>query len=112
LILFHGYFKLTANNQPIGWYLPEAAHPYHVLHKDFEIVGASPKGNTAPVDHTSVEQFMDDQGKFFLEDPTAQKIWKETVKLSEIKASDFKALFIVGGVSLPFSPWERNGADS
>jgi hypothetical protein len=53
---------------------------------------------------------MDDQGKFFLEDPTAQKIWKETVKLSEIKASDFKALFIVGGVSPP-CPGERNGAN-
>lgn len=89
--------------QPIGWYLPEAAHPYHALSKDFEIVGASPKGNEAPVDQNSVDTMMDDQGKFFLEDKKAQKVWKETIKISEVKASDFKALFVVGGVSLYLS---------
>lgn len=96
--LFHTILT-TANPQPIGWYLPEAAHPYHALSKDFEIVGASPKGNEAPVDETSVKQFMDEQGKFFLEDEKAKKVWKETIKISEVKASDYKAIFVVGGVS-------------
>lgn len=44
---------------------------------------------------------MDDQGKFFLEDKKAQKVWKETIKISEVKASEYKAIFVVGGVSLP-----------
>lgn len=90
---------LADQSQPIGWYLPEAAHPYHALSKDFTIVGASPKGGEAPVDETSVKQFMDDQGKFFLEDPTAKKVWQETKKISDVKASDYKAIFVVGGVS-------------
>ena len=41
---------------------------------------------------------MDDQGRFFLDDKKAQKVWKETIKISEVKASDFKAIFVVGGV--------------
>jgi len=43
---------------------------------------------------------MDDQGRFFLDDKKAQKVWKETIKISEVKASDFKAIFVVGGVRL------------
>lgn len=42
---------------------------------------------------------MDEQGKFFLEDEKAKKVWKETIKISEVKASDYKAIFVVGGVS-------------
>lgn len=42
---------------------------------------------------------MDDQGKFFLEDPTAKKVWQETKKISDVKAEDYKAIFVVGGVS-------------
>ena len=95
--------------KPIGWYLPEAAHPYHILHKDFEIVGASPKGGEAPVDENSVKQFMDDQGKFFLEDKDAKKVWQSTIKISEVKASDYKAIFVVGGVSLPLAMAIRPG---
>ena len=43
---------------------------------------------------------MDDQGKFFLEDKEAKKVWQSTIKISEVKASDYKAIFVVGGVSL------------
>jgi len=43
---------------------------------------------------------MDDQGRFFLDDKKAQKVWQETIKISEVKASDFKAIFVVGGVCL------------
>jgi hypothetical protein len=96
---FHQHTFYT-DFQPIGWYLPEAAHPYHALSNDFEIVGASPKGGQAPVDQNSVENLMDDQGRFFLDDKKAQKVWKETIKISEVKASDFKAIFVVGGVRL------------
>lgn len=40
---------------------------------------------------------MDDQGKFFLEDETAKKVWQQTLKISDVNAADYKALFIVGG---------------
>jgi putative intracellular protease/amidase len=46
---------------------------------------------------------MDDQGKFFLEDKDAKKVWQNTIKISEVKASDYKAIFVVGGVSPVFS---------
>lgn len=45
---------------------------------------------------------MDDQGRFFLDDKKAQKVWQETIKISEVKASDFKAIFVVGGVCLSY----------
>lgn len=43
---------------------------------------------------------MDDQGQFFLDDKEAKKVWQDTIKISEVKPSDYKAIFVVGGVSL------------
>ncbi|OCF41633.1 hypothetical protein I317_04543 [Kwoniella heveanensis CBS 569] len=85
------------NGAPTGWYLPEAAHPYYALHNDFNIDVASPLGGEAPLDQNSVQMFKDEESVKFLSDPQAQKLVKNTKKISEVKAADYAAIFVVGG---------------
>ncbi|GAA5922061.1 glutathione-independent methylglyoxalase [Sporobolomyces koalae] len=87
------------SGKPTGWYLPEAAHPYYQVKKaGYEVVFASPKGGKAPLDPSSVEAFKDDaEAQQFLNDAEIKKEVDNTVKLSEVKASDFVAYFAVGG---------------
>ncbi|KAK8845558.1 hypothetical protein IAR55_006273 [Kwoniella newhampshirensis] len=85
------------NGAATGWYLPEAAHPYYILSPKYNIVVASPKGGAAPIDHNSVEMFKDEESVKFLSDPKAQELVKNTKKLSEVKAEDYAAIFVVGG---------------
>ena len=86
------------DGKPIGYYLPEIAHPFAALKDHFKIVAASPKGGKAPVDQSSVENFKDDESVHFHNSPETQKLVTETLKISEVKASDYAAVFVVGGL--------------
>ena len=88
------------DGKPIGYYLPEIAHPFAALKDHFKIVAASPKGGKAPVDQSSVENFKDDESVHFHNSPETQKLVNETLKISEVKASDYAAVFVVGGVRM------------
>lgn len=96
-------FVLTSHNQlgdtgkPTGWYLPELAHPYHVLRNKANITVASPKGGEAPLDPASIEAGKDDVSVAFLNNDS--QVWKTTQKLNDFigKAKDFDAIFYVGG---------------
>ncbi|UNI19579.1 hypothetical protein JDV02_005758 [Purpureocillium takamizusanense] len=84
--------------QKTGWYLPELSHPHAVLHKDFEIVSASPKGGKAPLDPGSAEAFASDpESKAFLENHA--HVFEQTRPLSEFlgRSGEFAALFYPGG---------------
>jgi putative intracellular protease/amidase len=80
-------------------YLPEAAHPYWELASNYQIDFASPKGGVAPVDENSVKTFTDEGSVKFLNDPKTKALYENTKKLSDVKASDYAAIFVVGGVS-------------
>jgi putative intracellular protease/amidase len=42
--------------------------------------------------------FKDDESvKFMTSDAEAKKLWSETKKLSEVKAEDYAAIFVIGG---------------
>ncbi|KAJ9121289.1 hypothetical protein QFC24_004625 [Naganishia onofrii] len=110
------------NGKPTGWYLPELAHPYYELKDDFELTLVSPAGGAAPLDpvrflsfldsvtktdpdevtallsQASVEAFKSDElATKFLSDSDAQKLVKNTTKLSSVDPSKFDAIFYVGG---------------
>lgn len=85
--------------RPTGWYLPEAAHPYYVLSPHYRIEAISTKGGPVPVDQHSVENFQDEESQKFLKDPEAQKLVKNTKKVEDVKAADYEAIFVIGGVS-------------
>ncbi|KAF5972666.1 hypothetical protein FBULB1_8616 [Fusarium bulbicola] len=90
--------KVPKTGKQIGWYLPELAHPFHVLNPLAELVYATPKGGESPLDPVSVELFKDDPVcKDFLENH--ESVWKNTLKLSDVagRASEFDAIFYPGG---------------
>ncbi|RAL11220.1 type 1 glutamine amidotransferase domain-containing protein [Aspergillus homomorphus CBS 101889] len=98
LVVLTSQDHFPANNHPTGWYLPEFAHPWDVLHEKTELVIASPKGGKAPLDPSSVKMFENDavSTKFLKEQ---EALWTNTVKLSDVasKVSEFDAIFYVGG---------------
>ncbi|KAI4914229.1 uncharacterized protein J4E92_009643 [Alternaria infectoria] len=97
LFVLTSHNKLGDTGKPTGWYLPELAHPYHVLHSKANITVASPKGGGSPLDPASVEAAKDDVSVNFLKNN--EQVWKTTQKLSDFKgkAQDFDAIFYVGG---------------
>jgi putative intracellular protease/amidase len=98
LFVLTSHNKLGNLDKPTGWYLPELAHPYHVLRNKANITVVSPKGGEAPLDPASVEAAKDDDISVqFLNND--QQVWKTTQKLGDFigKAKDFDAIFYVGG---------------
>ncbi|CAI7577861.1 unnamed protein product [Penicillium glandicola] len=98
LIVLTSHDKLGDTGKPSGWYLPEFAHPYEVLHDKVSLTIASPKGGEAPLDPASVQMFASDASsqKFLNEQ---KSLWTNTHKLSDVlpRADEFDALFYVGG---------------
>lgn len=82
-----------ANAHPTGVWMEEFALPYlDLLKNDIEMTIASPKGGAMPVDPRS------------LPTPNQEKAWqsaisasKQTIKLSEVAATEFDAIFLPGG---------------
>lgn len=97
LFVLTSHSKFGSLDKKTGWYLPELAHPYHILRNKAEITVASPKGGEAPLDPSSVEAAKDDVSVNFLKND--EQVWKNTQKLDTFlgKAKDFDAIFYVGG---------------
>jgi putative intracellular protease/amidase len=98
LFILTSHDKLGNLDKKTGWYLPELAHPYHLLRNKAEITVPSPKGGEAPLDPSSVEAFANDEvAQNFLKKD--QHVWKNTEKLDNFigRANEFDAIFYVGG---------------
>jgi putative intracellular protease/amidase len=93
-------FVLTSHDQKgntgekTGFFLSEAAHPWEVLHKEYEIEFVSPQGGKAPVDGKDLE---DTVNAVFWNDSTIQYKITHTKKPEDIDASQYKAIHFVGG---------------
>ncbi|KAF3390243.1 Glyoxalase 3 [Penicillium rolfsii] len=98
LVVLTSANEIPKIQKPTGWYLPEFAHPWEVLHDKVSLTIASPKGGEAPLDPSSVEMFKSDatSTKFLSEQ---KALWTNTHKLSDVlaRADEFDALFYVGG---------------
>ncbi|KAF8708356.1 response stimulus, partial [Rhizoctonia solani] len=106
-------FVFTSANKTLtgaqtGWYLPEAAHPYYVLHEKINIDFAAPNGPNPEVDEGSVEMFKDDESVKFLQDPEVKQKFASAKKLSDVNPAEYDAIFYVGGhgpmIDLPEDP--------
>ncbi|CAE6454314.1 unnamed protein product [Rhizoctonia solani] len=106
-------FVFTSANKTLtgaqtGWYLPEAAHPYYVLHGKVNIDFASPNGPNPEVDESSVKMFTDAESVKFLQDPEVKQKFNDAKKLSDVDPSGYDAIFYVGGhgpmIDLPTDP--------
>lgn len=98
----------TLTGAQTGWYLPEAAHPYYVLHEKHNIDFAAPNGPNPEVDEGSVQMFKDDESVKFLQDPEVKQKLANAKKLSEVDAKDYDVIFYIGGhgpmIDLAFDP--------
>jgi len=98
VVLTSAYKTLLGNEDPTGWYLPEAAHPYYVLSPHFPIDFASPDGPNPPLDLSSVKFANDDdESKRFLNDPAVKILLENAKHLSDVRSENYVAIFYVGG---------------
>lgn len=99
LMILTSHNKLGNTGKKTGLWLEEFAAPYYIF-KDAgaEVVLASPKGGQAPLDPKSDDPDSQTPAiQRFKSDKEAQQALANTVKLSNIKAEDFDAVFYPGG---------------
>lgn len=99
LIVLTSHSQLGDTGQKTGFWLEEFAAPYYIF-KDAnaEVTLASPNGGQPPLDPKSDEpDFQTEATARFKKDTDAQAVLKNTLKLSDISADDFDAVFYAGG---------------
>ena len=99
LMVLTSHDQLGETGNKTGFWLEEFASPYYVF-KDAsaDITLASPDGGQPPLDPKSDEpDFQTDATRRFKEDQDAQTALANTVKLADVSAEDFDAVFYPGG---------------
>ena len=99
LMVLTSHDQLGETGNKTGFWLEEFASPYYVF-KDAsaDITLASPDGGQPPLDPKSDEpDFQTDATRRFKEDQDAQVALANTVKLADVSAEDFDAVFYPGG---------------
>lgn len=99
LMVLTSHDKLGNTGEKTGFWLEEFAAPYYVF-KDAgaEITLASPHGGQPPIDPKSDDPASQTESTLrFKADRTAQAVLASTLKLREVSAVDFDAVFYPGG---------------
>jgi len=99
LMILTSHDQLGDTGKKTGFWLEEFAAPYYVF-KDAgaEITLASPKGGQPPIDPSSDDDgAQTDDTRRFKSDAEAQKQLADTLKLADITAEGFDAIFYPGG---------------
>ncbi len=99
LMVLTSHDQLGDTGKKTGFWLEEFAAPYYVF-KDAgaDITLASPKGGQPPLDPKSDEpDSQTEPTKRFKKDTDAQSALANTMKLSDVSAKDFDAVFYPGG---------------
>ncbi|MNN17476.1 chaperone protein HchA [compost metagenome] len=99
LMVLTSHDQLGNTGKKTGFWLEEFAAPYYVF-KDAgaTLTLASPKGGHPPLDPKSDEpDAQTDATKRFNQDPEAQQALATTLKLSQVRAQAYDAVFYPGG---------------
>jgi putative intracellular protease/amidase len=99
LLVLTSHDQLGDTGKKTGFWLEEFAAPYFVF-KDAgaTLTLASPKGGQPPLDPKSDEPDAQTEAtERFRKDPAAQAALAGTVRLADVKAEDFDAVFYPGG---------------
>jgi putative intracellular protease/amidase len=99
LFVLTSHDELGNTGEKTGFWVEEFAAPYYnLLDKGVEITVASPKGGKAPIDpRSTAEASQTEATKRFNKDKATQKLVNMTVKLEDVKAADYDAIFYPGG---------------
>lgn len=99
LMVLTSHDRLGDTGEKTGFWLEEFAAPYYAM-KDAGagITLASPKGGQPPLDPKSDDpDAQTDDTRRFKADPAAQQALANTMRLADVKAGDFDAVFYPGG---------------
>jgi putative intracellular protease/amidase/catechol 2,3-dioxygenase-like lactoylglutathione lyase family enzyme len=99
LMVLTSHDKLGDTGRKTGFWLEEFAAPYFTfLDAGATVTVASPKGGQPPLDPVSdTPEGQTDLTRRFKQDPAAQAVLAKTVRLADVKASDYDAIFYPGG---------------
>ena len=99
LIVLTSHAELGNTGEKTGFWVEEFAAPYYVLaDAGVNITLGSPKGGQPPIDPKSEAPDAQTPATVrFYKDQELKDILSQTVKLSEVKAEDFDAVFYPGG---------------
>ena len=99
LFVLTSHDKLGDTGKKTGFWIEEFASPYYsLMDKGVNITIATPKGGQAPIDPSSdTDDAQTEATKRYWDDKEAQELIATTKKLSDMKASDFDAVFYPGG---------------
>jgi putative intracellular protease/amidase len=91
--------QLGNTGKKTGFWLEEFAAPYYTfLDSGVAVTVASPKGGEPPLDPKSdTPEGQTELTARFKKDKTAQAVLASTVKLADVKAGDYDAVFYPGG---------------
>jgi putative intracellular protease/amidase len=99
LMVLTSHDKLGNTGRKTGFWLEEFAAPYFTfLDAGATVTVASPKGGQPPLDPVSdTPEGQTDLTRRFKQDPAAQAVLANTVRLPDVKASAYDAIFYPGG---------------
>ena len=99
LMILTSHEKLGNTGKKTGFWLEEFAAPYYLLlDAGAQITVASPAGGQPPLDPQSdVPKAQTEDTARFKKDVAAQRILANTIKLADIEADNFDAVFSPGG---------------
>src|SRR5436189_6272389 len=99
LMVLTSHDKLGDTGRKTGFWLEEFAAPYFTfLDAGATVTVASPKGGRPPLDPVSdTPEGQTELTRRFKQDPAAQAVLANTLRLGDVKASDYDAVFYPGG---------------
>ncbi len=99
LFVLTSHDQLGETGEKTGFWVEEFAAPYYtLLDKGVKITVVSPKGGKAPIDpRSNAEGNQTEATERFNKDEATQQVVNNTLKLEDIKAEDFDAVFYPGG---------------
>lgn len=99
LIVMTNHAKYPSREDTTGLWVTELTHFYDVATAaGYEMDFISPKGGSIPLDERSQKSsYMDKEARAHLADPDFMTRLNHTMKPSEVKASDYKAIYFTGG---------------
>jgi putative intracellular protease/amidase len=99
LMVMTAHDKLGDTGKKTGFWLEEFAAPYYTfLDAGAAVTVASPKGGEPPLDPKSdTADGQTEATRRFKKDPAAQAVLARTVKLADVRAEDYDAIFYPGG---------------
>ncbi len=99
ILVLTSHDKLGDTGRKTGFWLEEFATPYYIFKDgDLDITLASPNGGQPPLDPKSDEpDFQTEATARFKKDSDAQAALANTLKLEDISANDYDAVFYPGG---------------